>query len=128
MTDYAKMYADAQKDKSVKKLTPKYMKWEKAGQKVIGAFVSKSVIGSRLNDKEYNQYLFDTDEGLVKFALGGVADAEMSAILVPGVVFCITYLGKTDLEGGKRVNKFDFEELGGEPSGGGVNTTPASNG
>ena len=109
---YAQLYANSRKAKTIKSVTPVYYKWKKKGDQVIGAFVSYSPVQSRLGDKEYNQYIFETDSGLVKFALGRSADNEVTPILGRGVVYAITFQGKENIAGGRSVNRFEIEEIG----------------
>ena len=109
---YRALYENSKKAKTVKSVTPEYFKWKKEGDQIIGAFISYSPVQSRLGDKEYNQYIFETDEGLVKFALGRSADNEVTPILGRGVVYAITFQGKESIAGGRSVNRFDIEEVG----------------
>ena len=109
------MYEQAVKDKAVKQLTPEYMEWKKPDQNVIGAFISKGVVESSGGGGQYYQYVFETDKGHVKFHMGRATDNDVGASLAAGVVYCITFLGKEEISGGRRVNKFNVEEIG--PSG-----------
>jgi len=109
---YKELYESSRKAKTVKSVTPEYFKWKKEGDQIIGAYVSYSPVQSRLGDKEYNQYIFETDKGLVKFALGRSADNEVTPILVRGVVYAITFQGKESIAGGRSVNRFEIEEVG----------------
>uniref|UniRef100_A0A6M3LC85 Uncharacterized protein n=1 Tax=viral metagenome TaxID=1070528 RepID=A0A6M3LC85_9ZZZZ len=109
---YRKMYENASKSKAVKQLTPTYHEWKKENDQVIGAFVTKTEVQSRLGGAAYNQYLFDTDEGLIKFALGRMADSELSDQFVRGNIYSITYNGKEKIAGGRSVNRFSVEEIG----------------
>lgn len=112
MKSYQELYKAAQKDKTLKHLTPGYVKWEKVGQQIIGAYISHNAVQSRLGGAEYNQYIFETDGGLVKFALGKSADSEFTPQLARGVVYAITYQGKERISGGRQVNRFDVAEIG----------------
>lgn len=112
MRTYQKMYQDAVKTKVVKQLTPTFLKWEKEGQRVIGAFVSSNPVKGKLGLDPYNQYIFETDEGMVKFSMGRNADGEVGGSLARGGVYAITYLGKDRIEGGRSVNRFTVEEIG----------------
>jgi len=112
MKSYQELYKAAKKAKSTKQLTPVYQKWDKEGQMIIGAFISSNPVQSRLGGTEYNQYIFETDTGLVKFALGRSADSEFTAVLGKGVVYAITYMGKEKISGGRQVNRFNIEEIG----------------
>ena len=112
MRSYQELYNSSQKAKTVKSLTPTYVKWEAKGQQIIGAFISHNPVQSRLGGSEYNQYIFETDDGLVKFALGRAADSEFTPQLAAGVVYAITFEGKEDIAGGRSVNRFNLEEIG----------------
>ncbi|GAI56426.1 unnamed protein product [marine sediment metagenome] len=67
---------------------------------------------SSLGGGEYNQYLFETDEGLVKFALGRSGDGEIGAVLEKGHVYQVEFLGQESISGGRKVNKFNCIEVG----------------
>jgi len=112
MKSYQELYEASKKAKTTKQLTPEYIKWEDEGQQVIGAFISLNAVQSRLGGTEYNQYIFETDRGLVKFSMGRAADSEFTPQLAKGVVYAVTYLGKEKIAGGRSVNRFSVEEIG----------------
>jgi len=112
MKSYQELYKNSKKAQTVKSLTPKYVKWEKMGQQIIGAYISHNPVRSRLGDKEYNQYIFETDDGLIKFSLGRSADSELTPQLVAGIAYAITFKGKEGIAGGRSVNRFVLEEIG----------------
>jgi len=112
MKSYKELYENSRKAKTMKSLTPRYVKWEKEGQQIIGAYISHNPVQSRIGDKEYNQYIFETDDGLIKFSLGRSADSELTPQLVAGVVYAITFKGKEGIAGGRTVNRFLLEEIG----------------
>ena len=60
----------------------------------------------------YNQYVFETDDGLVKIGPGKGFDNDVAAQLAPGVVYAITFLGKVTTNRGRTVNKYNVEEIG----------------
>lgn len=115
MSTYKELYEQAKKDKSLKPVTASYLRWEKDGQEVIGQFISKSPVTSSLGKGEYNQYLFKTDEGMVKFALGSSNDNEIGAIMKKGLLYRVIYKGKEDLQNGRRVNRFECEHIPADP-------------
>ncbi len=115
MSTYKQMYDKAVKDKAIKQLTPEYMEFNKPGIKVIGAFVSKGVVESSAGGGEYFQYVFETDDGRVKFHMGRATDSDVGKKLVEGMIYSITFEGKEEISAGRRVNKFNVEEIG--PSG-----------
>jgi len=112
METYEMMYQESLKTKNVKQLTAVYKKFEKVGDFVLGAFVARSSVSSSLGGGEYYQYLFETDDGLIKFALGKSGDGEIGAVLREGGIYRIEFKGQEDLTGGRRVNKFECLEIG----------------
>ena len=112
MKSYRELYASAKKTKAVKQLTPAYIKWEEEGQLIVGAYINQNAVQSRLGGTEYKQYIFETDDGLIKFALGRAADSEFSEMFGKGVVYAITFEGKEKISGGRQVNRFNVEEIG----------------
>lgn len=110
--NYKQQYEKAKRAGKVTNKTPRYIKFDKPNIEIIGAYLSVNTVPSRLGDKDYNQYLFDTDEGMVKFAMGKNADNEMKAVFYEGGIFAIKYLGQEKLNDGKHVNKFEVFELG----------------
>lgn len=109
--NYQKLYDKAVKDKTAKPRTATYVKWDAAGHRIIGSFIGTQEVASRMGGEGYNQYLFDTDDGLVKFALGRNADHEIAPVLVEGGIYSIEYLGQEEISGGRKVNKFNVLEL-----------------
>ncbi len=112
MKSYQELYASAKKANALKQLTPTYKKWKDSGETIVGAYINQNSVSSRLGGTEYKQYIFETDEGLVKFALGRAADSEFSEMFARGVVYAITYEGKDRISGGRQVNRFSVEEVG----------------
>lgn len=108
---YKEMLKRAKESKEIKCLTPTYLTWEKEGQQVVGKFISTVEVDSSLSEGKYSQYLVETDEGLVKFALGTATDRELIPLLKPGYVYLFTFKGREELSGGKRVNKFSIDEI-----------------
>ena len=111
MVDYKKAYEKAKKESRVKQRTAKYIKWDKPGDEIIGRFISVNPVPSQRGEGHYNQYLFETNEGMVKFALGSATDREAEEIFIKDSVFAVKFLGKEDIAGGQRVNKFDIWEI-----------------
>ena len=116
MESYAKMYAESKKENNLTELTAFYKKWEKKGDNVIGAFVGKTEVQSGISGNTYNQYLFDTDDGLTKFHLGKGGDSEIGQVMVKGCIYRIEFDGQEKIKGGRSVNTFECVEIGGEVS------------
>ena len=112
MKTFAEQAAEARKNKSARTLTPRYFEFKAKGDEVCGVFISKAEIASSTGEGNYNQYLFETDDGNVKFHLGHAADTEVAAVFKPGIVYAIVFEGKVDIGKGRRVNKFDIVEVG----------------
>ena len=104
----------AMKDGSAVNLTPDFEKLRAVGDNVTGKYLSKTVIPAKNNKPEYNQYVFDTDDGHVKFSLGSNADREIGASMEIGGIYSITFTGKESLTGGRTVNKFDVFRIPGD--------------
>jgi len=108
---YFDQYKEAVKTKTGRKLTAKYIEWKDKGQQVVGKLLTKNEVSSSLGTGTYNQYMFDSDDGLVKVALGKAADGEAGALMVVGGVYAITFQGQEKLTGGRKINRFDVMEL-----------------
>jgi len=111
MTNYKKSYDEAKKAGKTIERTAKYIKLDTKGEIIVGRFISAQAVASNLGGDTYNQYLFETDEGFIKFALGRAADHEIGAVLIKNCVYAIEFLGQEDLTGGRRVNKFKMVEV-----------------
>lgn len=108
---YKNILRNAKSSGATRTLSPTFHEWKAKGQIIVGKFVAASPIKSTLSEGEYNHYLFETDEGLVKFALGGATDKEAGILMISGRVYAIEYKGKEDISSGRRVNKFEVSEL-----------------
>lgn len=112
MGNYEKQLKAAKAAGLTKDLTPEYVKFDKKGDLIVGAFISKARVSSGLGEAGYNQYVFDTDDGVKKFHMGSASDNEVAEVFTPGMIYAITYQGKESISGGRTVNKFDVVEVG----------------
>lgn len=103
---YKELLTEAEKTKTIQPITADYIKWEKEGQSILGRFIASAPVNSSMSEGTYNQYLFETDDGLVKFALGQSHDNEIGKVMKRGSVYHIVYEGKEDLPGGRKFKKF----------------------
>lgn len=115
MGKYDELYKSQEENEGLEKITPAYFKWEKEGEYILGAFVSSSSIDSKINDGSYQQYVFDTDNGPVKFSCGKVFDSEIGGNLKEGCVYRIEYRGKEKTQSGYNINRFDVVKVQEEP-------------
>jgi hypothetical protein len=111
MSSYKKKYEQAKKGKYLKICTATFQEWNKPEELIVGKFISFNKVPSQRGLGEFNIYLFETDEGNVKFTLGAVTDAEVEKVLISGKVYAIVYKGQEDIAGGKRVNRFEVSEI-----------------
>lgn len=119
---YKSLFDEAKKAKKLVKLAAEYIQFEDKGQQIIGKLLNINHVKSSAGEGYYNQYLFDTDKGKVKFALGTATDTDSGALMKIGGVYSVTYKGQETLSGGRKMNQFDIQlvvEPTEEPVGGG---------
>jgi len=107
--NFQELWNNAEKEKQVIDVTPQWVPWEAAGQFLIGRYKGSSEVDSSLGEGTYLQYLFDTDDGLVKCSLGRATDNELKTVMVIGQIFQITFLGQVKIKGGRHVNQFSVK-------------------
>lgn len=122
MESYKELYEKAQKEKTTKQITAEYVKFEKAGDYVLGRFLSSNTQVSSLNNSEYKQYLFETDTGPVKFSLGAGIDTDAAALMKRGGIYYIEFRGREKTSSGYQVKEFTIEQI---PDGEGRVVDPA---
>lgn len=108
---YQDQWDEAVKEEQTESVRARYMVLEKEGESVVGRFLGIGKVISSLNEKEYNQYIFDTDEGIVKFPLSSTVDVECNQIFVEGEVYRIEYLGEQKTQKGFKVKDFDIRRI-----------------
>jgi len=114
MTEYQKQYEEAVKAGEIKTVSPTYVEFKKAGDAIVGLLKGRTVVESSRGQGSYNQYMVDTDKGMVKFALGQATDREIEVVLKPGNTYAFIFEGKEKLTGGRSVNKFNVVAFGPE--------------
>jgi len=126
MMSYKTLFEKASKDKTLQSLGAEYREWKKKGDTIIGRLLNKNPVPSRMGGGDYYQYLMDTDDGLVKFALGRATDGEAGSLMQIGGIYSVKYLGTEKISGGRNLNKFEVMEIN-APTGdtvGGVGDAP----
>jgi len=103
---YSEAHKKAVKEKRTSKVTPDYIEFKEEGREIVGQFVGASSVASTRDGNPYNQYLFHTDDGLIKFAVGSATDKEIMPLIKQGQVYSIKFLGKEKLDKTRSVNKF----------------------
>jgi len=108
---YKEAYEAAKKSGAVKSLKPEFMKWEEEGESIVGRFKGIIKVQSTMSAAEYNHYIFETDDGMVKFPLSGYNDKEIGTQLRLNHIYFIKYVGKQKLTGGNEMKVFEAEEV-----------------
>lgn len=108
---YQSMFDEAKEAGRAKGLSAKYVEFKKKGDAIIGRLVSRNKVASTAGTGYYYQYLFETDKGLIKCALGTATDNEAGALMGKDGVYSITFMGKQDIGHGRSINRFDILEI-----------------
>jgi len=103
---FIEAHKKAEKEERTEKITPEYVTFEKEKAFVVGQFIGYAEVASSQGDGFYNQYLFNTDIGLVKFAVGSATDKEIIPLMRIGEVYHVEFHGKEKLDAKRSVNKF----------------------
>jgi glycerate kinase len=112
---YKEMLIAAKKAKKVERLETEFIQFKKSGIEVIGRLLNKVPVNSQTGTGHYYQYLMDTDNGKVKFALGSAADNDAGALMVIGGIYSIVFKGKEQLSGGRKMNTFEILQIEAPP-------------
>jgi len=112
---YKEKVAKAMKNGKSINITPKFINLTMEEPLVMGRYLVASSVQSSVSEGTYLQYLFDTDDGLIKFHLGAACDAEIGSIMKIGNIYAIEFLGQEKLSGSRSVNKYHIEEIPDEP-------------
>lgn len=108
---YGEMKEAAKKADVMKDLTPNFFEFEKQGDGFVGKFIASAAVDSSLGTGTYNQYLFETDDGMLKCAFGAATDKEVVPLMKVGGIYSVEFVGKVKIGGGKSVNKFKVYEI-----------------
>jgi len=108
---YREMCEKAMKNERSINITPTFVNLTADEPVICGRFLSSCTVQSSVSDGTYNQYLFETDEGLIKFHLGSACDNEAGAVMKIRKVYHIEFLGKEKLDNTRSVNKYHIEEI-----------------
>jgi len=107
----SEMKTIAEKAGAITDLTPTFFEFAEKGDGFVGRLKHVSTVQSGLSEGTYNQYLFETDEGLIKCAFGAATDKEVAPMMRASGVYIVEYLGKVKITGGRSVNKFKVQEI-----------------
>jgi len=108
---FADMKKQAEEVGAVNDLTPAFFAFGKSGDGFCGRLKHIAPVQSGLSEGTYNQYMFDTDDGLIKCAFGASTDKELESLVKIGNIYIVEFLGKAKITGGRSVNKFKVMEI-----------------
>lgn len=108
---YKEQFEAAKKEGTIKQLSAQFIEWKEKEQSVVGRLVARVAVSSTLSAGQYNHYLFETDEGLVKFALGRATDNEAGQLMGKGGIYSVVYQGQEKISGGRKINRFEITEI-----------------
>jgi len=101
----------ARKAGRTENLAVHFIKLDKPGTKILGEFVSNTLVNGREFDGQYYQYIFATDDGPVKCHFGGAFDQEYADMLVCGQLYEIEYTGSDDIGNGRTIKRYNVEAI-----------------
>lgn len=104
-------YKRAHASGKLESVTARWYKMENKNDFILGRLLARNQVSSRLGSSTYMQYLFETDQGMIKTSLGGAADAEVGPLMKEGEVYMIIYQGKEDLSGGRSINRYVVQHV-----------------
>ena len=108
---YKEQLEEAQKVGGTELLSPEYFAFEKKGDSIIGMLKGFSEVQGSIGEGMYNQYLFDTDGGLIKCAFGAATDREAASQMAVNEVYHIVFQGKVKIKGNRSINKFKIVHI-----------------
>lgn len=108
---YEELYKESEKEGLIEDLEPEFVKWDKIGKTVLGRFKGATDIESSVGEGSYKQYLFETDDGAVKFQLGAVTDGSIFPQLVVDGIYRIKFKGQEKTQKGFNVNRFEVRAI-----------------
>lgn len=117
MSDYDKMYQDQKEAGALRHMAPRMLKL-KRDEVVCGKYVRRELLKSKDSKMpDYFVYTFERVEETVRFPVSGHFDKNMGALIMPGGVYAITFLGKQDIGKGKQFKEIDVMVLQDPPEG-----------
>jgi len=111
MSDYDQMYQDQKEAGTLRHMAPRMLKLKK-DEVVAGKYVGRELVKSKIAKyPDYYMYTFERVEEVVRFPISGHFDKNMGALIKPGGVYAITFLGKQDIGKGKQFKEIDVMVL-----------------
>lgn len=98
MKDYQAMYEKAQKDETVRRLSPNRIKFEE-GMVIVGEYRGRTLLEStKKGMPDFYVYVFDTNDGPVQFPISQAFDKTQGEDLKVGGVYALRHGGYQKLD------------------------------
>lgn len=110
---YLEKYQSAVDRGTLEPLTTDIKSWKEPGEQIVGVINAVKPFEGGKFENTCNQYILDTDSGLVSTVLGSSVDKQLEGKILINKCVVITYNGKVELDGGKQCNKFDIKVIRG---------------
>lgn len=104
---YADIEKQARKNNALQPISSIFKKDWKKGETITGRLISMTEITSDKFKSTYFSYLFNTDDGNIKTALGAGVDQEVRPFMKVGQIFVIISKGTQDIGKGSNMKVFD---------------------
>jgi len=98
-------------DKTAAVIKADFITFDEAGDEIIGKLLAKGVITPANGGAPYGKYRFETDDGNVECAPGGVFDGGPGSEMSIGKIYSLTFKGKVKNVGGHFMNTFEVLEI-----------------
>jgi hypothetical protein len=108
---YKEMYSQAQKNNQTEAISSIFKKEWKKNEEIIGRLINIQPVQDPKFNKEYYSYLFNTDDGNIKTALGAGVDGEVRPFMVTGEVYRVQFQGTVDTGKGSPMKVFKVEHI-----------------
>ncbi len=105
---YQDLANESHKNGFTKQITTEIVSFKNPEDSLIGKLLEISDFTGGKFDTSCKQYLFDTDTGLKTCLLGGATDKQLEKQDLKDKVLIIVFKGQDEIEGGRKVNKFDI--------------------
>jgi len=109
--NYQQAYEQAKSAGEVESLTPKFKDSWKKNEVLVGQYLGRHELISKLNQKPYYIYTLRTDNGPVRAILGTGVDQGEGPMMETGKFFALTYRGLEKIGGGQQMHRFEVEQF-----------------
>jgi len=104
---YRDQFKQAEKNGETEVISSIFKKEWSKNEEIVGKLISMTEITDAKFDKAYYSYLFATDEGNIKAALGAGVDQEVRPFMRVGETYLVRFKGKIDTGKGSPMKVFE---------------------